>query len=508
MGVINSILSWWMKKRMHQIELFVKYPIDVQQDVFMNLIDNAAQTEFGKHYDFQSITSIEEFANRIPVQTYEQLYPWIERSMLGETNLLWPTSVKWFAKSSGTTNAKSKYIPITEESLDQCHFKAGKDMLSVYCLANPDTNIFDGKCLTMGGSYQPNSLNTSSYLGDLSAVVMQNLPFWAEIHRTPDLEVALLDKWEEKIDRIVEQTMHQNVTSLAGVPTWTLLVLQRLLEKTGKKTVNEVWPNLEVYFHGGINFKPYHEEFKSILNLPNMHFFESYNASEGFFGVQDQIHSKEMLLMLDYGIYYEFIPRSEMHLDTPKTITLAQVKTDEIYAMVISTNGGLWRYLIGDTIKFTSTEPYRFIIIGRTKHYINAFGEELMINNADFALEAACLVTGATIRDYTAAPVFLTTNSKGCHEWAIEFITPPSCLTVFSEILDAKLKEVNSDYEAKRQNNLALTLPIVKSLPTGVFYQWLKKRDKLGGQHKIPRLANDRKFIEEILALSKELPLT
>lgn len=504
MSVLNSVLSWFMKKRMHQMDLFIKYPIEVQQDVLRKLLSSAKSTEWGKKYDYVSIKTPEDYRQRVPVSAYEQLQPYIERVMRGEQQILWPSEVRWFAKSSGTTNDRSKFIPVTEEALEDCHYKGTKDLLSIYCNLNPDTQMFSGKGLTIGGSHQINQLNSDSYYGDLSAVLMQNLPFWAEFIRTPELSVALLEHWEDKVIKIGQETLNQNVTNLAGVPTWLIVLFKWMLEHTGKSNMLEIWPNLEVYFHGGVSFTPYREQFKELIPSDKMWYMETYNASEGFFGITDQPNSSEMLLMLDYGIYFEFMDPADVGQAFPKTYTLEEVEVDRSYAVIISTNAGLWRYLIGDTIRFTCLNPFRFLISGRTKHFINAFGEELIIENAEGALQTACLATGATIRDYTAGPVFLTSGSKGGHEWLIEYEHKPSDQALFNQLLDQKLRELNSDYDAKRQKDLALVAPLVHVMPDGTFYNWMKKRGKLGGQNKVPRLANERKFVEDILAFMQQ----
>jgi hypothetical protein len=505
MSVLNSVLSWFMKKRMHQMELFIKYPIEVQEDVLSKLLSSAKNTEWGKKYDYGSIKTAQDYRQRVPVSTYEQLQPYIERVMRGEQQILWPSEVRWFAKSSGTTNDRSKFIPVSEEALEDCHYKGTKDLLSIYCNLNPDTQMFSGKGLTIGGSHQINHLNSDSYYGDLSAVLMQNLPFWAEFIRTPELSVALLEHWEDKVVKIGQETLNQNVTNLVGVPTWLIVLFKWMLEHSGKSNILEIWPNLEVYFHGGVNFTPYREQFKQLIPSDKMWYMETYNASEGFFGITDQPNSSEMLLMLDYGIYFEFMDPADVGQEFPKTYTLEEVEIERSYAVIISTNAGLWRYLIGDTIRFTCLNPFRFLISGRTKHFINAFGEELIIENAEGALQTACLATGATIRDYTAGPVFLTSDSKGGHEWLVEFEHKPSDQALFNDLLDQKLRELNSDYDAKRQNDLALVAPLVHVMPDGTFYNWMKMRGKLGGQNKVPRLANERKFVDEILAFTRQM---
>lgn len=501
MEFINSILSWIMKKRIHQIEFFIKYPTEVQEEWLHSLVNNAKNTEWGKMYDYKSIQSINDFKQRVPIQNYDTLKPYIERMLKGEQNVLWPSEIKWFAKSSGTTSDKSKFIPVSTESLEECHYKGGKDLLSIYCHNKPETKIFTGKCLVLGGSHQINHLNEDSQYGDLSAVLIKNLPIWAEFHRTPDLSIALMDNWEEKIEKMANSTIPVNVTNISGVPTWTVILAKRILEITGKNNLLEVWPNLELYFHGAVNFAPYREQFKKLIPSDNMYYLETYNASEGFFGIQDQINSTEMLLMLDYGIYYEFIPMDELDKEHPNTLSLAEVELNKNYALVISTNAGLWRYMIGDTIKFTSLSPFRIQITGRTKHFINAFGEELIIDNAENALVVACRETGAIIKDYTAGPIYFGDSSTGGHEWIIEFEKMPDDVENFKLLLDNNLKKLNSDYEAKRKGDMALQFPTIHIAESQTFYNWMKSKGKLGGQHKVPRLSNDRKYLDELLPL-------
>lgn len=503
MGLINSILTWVMKKRIHQIELFIKYPHEVQEELLKKLLQTAKGTEVGRKYDFASIDRYDQFHDRVPVSTYEEIFPYIDRLMRGEQNILWPSEIKWFSKSSGTTNARSKFIPVSPEALEDCHFKGGKDMLSIYVNNYPDTKIFDGKGLAVGGSYQlnENDPSASSFYGDVSAVIMQNLPQWAEFIRTPSLNTALMTNWEEKIEKLARETIDVNVTSMSGVPTWTVLLLQRILEIQKKKTITEVWPNLEVFFHGAVSFKPYKTLFNTLIPDKRMNYWETYNASEGFFGIQDQTGSEELLLMLDYGIFYEFIPMDEFGNKNPKAIRLSEVELGKNYVMVISTNAGLWRYNIGDTIKFTSLSPYRIKISGRTKHFMNAFGEEVIVENAEAAISQACEATGAVIDNFTAAPVYLQEGKKGGHEWIIEFKAKPKKLTEFTHTLDATLRSINSDYDAKRAHDLALVMPVVHDVPQGTFYQWMKKRGKLGGQNKVPRLSNSREYVEDILTL-------
>ena len=489
-----------MKKRIHDIELFRKYPHEVQQELFHELISKARGTEWGKKYGYKDGLSVREFQERVPITTYEDLYPLIERVMKGEQNILWPSKVEWFAKSSGTTNARSKYIPVSPESLEDCHYKGGKDMLSIYVNLYPDTKLFTGKGLSIGGSHRPSELNAKVNCGDVSAVIMQNLPIWAEAIRTPPLKIALMDKWEEKIEKMVEVTVQENVTSFSGVPTWTYILLKRILEVTGKDNILDVWPNLELFTHGAVAFGPYRQMFRDIIPSSTMNYLEVYNASEGFFGIQDQAGTEdEMLLMLDYGIYYEFIPMDQFEEEQPKTLTLDQVELGKNYALVISTNAGLWRYKIGDTIRFTNLNPYRIKISGRTKHFINAFGEEVIVENAETAIIRACQATEAVISNFTAAPVYMESGKRGGHEWLIEFEREPNSLEQFTKVLDETLREVNSDYDAKRQNDIALQEPIVHVAPKGTFMNWLRDKGKLGGQNKIPRLSNTREYLDEML---------
>ena len=502
MALLNSIASWWMKKRMDQIELFMKYPYDVQNECLRKLISTAKDTEWGKTYDYKNISKSNQFINNVPLQDYDSLKPFIDRMRKGEQKLLWSSDIKWFAKSSGTTNDKSKYIPVSEESLDECHYNGGRDMIAIHCSLTPETQLFTGKNLALAGSLLTDNFGKyESQNGDLSAIVINNLPIWAEYFRAPELSIALMDKWDEKLDKLARSTMNENMVSLAGVPSWMLLIMKRVLIESGKKSISEVWPNLEVYFHGGVNFHPYKEQFKKLFQKDDFNYLELYNATEGFFGIQDQQNSDELLLMLDYGIYYEFIPFDHLGSKNSIAIQLHQVELNINYALVISTNAGLWRYELGDTIKFTSLNPFRFKITGRTKHFINAFGEEVIVDNTDKALQIACDKTNAQIIEYTVAPIYMNGNNNGAHEWLIEFEEPPKSIELFTEMLDNALKSINSDYEAKRYQNIALNKPIIKTLPKGTFYRWFELKDKLGGQHKVPRLSNERKYVEEIISL-------
>jgi phenylacetate-coenzyme A ligase PaaK-like adenylate-forming protein len=500
MAILNSIASWLMKKRMHQVELFMKYPHDVQNEWLLDLVSKAKDTEFGKLHDFKSINNYEQFKQNIPLHDYETLKPYIERTRRGEQNLLWSSEIKWFAKSSGTTD-KSKFIPVSKEFLDGCHYNGGRDMITFHCINNDDTQLFTGKNLALGGSFKTDSFGDyNSYHGDVSAIIIQNLPMWAEYFRAPAVDIALMDNWEDKLEKMAESMVNENVTSLAGVPSWMLVLIKRILELKKVDSLKDVWPNLEVYFHGGVSFMPYKELFEKLFDNSNMAYMQLYSASEGFFGIQDERISDEMLLMLDYGIYYEFIPVSELSKEQPKVYNLTQVELNKDYAMLISTNAGLWRYQVGDTIRFTNLTPYRFMVSGRTKQHINVFGEELMIHNVEQALKWACEKTKAHIVDFTVAPVFMN-QQTGAHEWLIEFEQHPNNLDYFTSVLDDHLKQNNSDYEAKRFNNYVLHIPIIKILAKGTFYNWLKSHNKLGGQFKVPRLSNNRKIVEEVLSI-------
>ncbi len=500
--LVNSIASWFLKKRFHQIELFLKYPNEVQNELLLDLVDEARDTEIGKRYGFSSIKDYETFRDRVPISTYESYEDLIERSRLGQQNIFWPKPIKWFAKSSGTTNAKSKFIPVSSDSLEDCHYAASKDLLCMYLNNNEDSQLFTGKSLRLGGSKELYKENGTIF-GDLSAILIDNMPFWAEFSSTPSSKVSLMSDWEYKMQAIVDETIAENVTSLAGVPSWMLVLLNNVLDTTGKSSLFEVWPNLEVYFHGGVSFVPYVDQYKAILPRPDFRYYEIYNASEGFFAIQDQNNSNELLLMLDYGIFYEFIPMDTYGTPNEKVIKLSEVEKGKNYAMIITTNGGLWRYKIGDTVRFTSTNPYRIKVSGRTKHHINVFGEELIIENAEDALKKVCSKTNSKIVDFTAAPIFMSGKEKGAHEWLIEFKKPPDDMSYFNELLDNALKSLNSDYEAKRYNNITLNKPTIHVARTKLFYDWLKQHNKLGGQHKIPRLSNTRDYMDELLELNR-----
>lgn len=499
--IVNSIASWFLKKRFHQIELFLKYPNEVQNELLLSLIDIAKNTQFGKAYDFASIKNYQTFAARVPIKNYDGWQDDIERSRRGEHNIFWPTPIKWFAKSSGTTRAKSKFIPVSIESLEDCHYAASKDLLCMYLNNNEGSQMFTGKSLRLGGSKELYKENGTVF-GDLSAILIDNMPFWAEYSSTPSSKVSLMSDWEYKMQAIVNETINEKVTSLAGVPSWMLVLLNNVLETTGKTNLFDVWPNLEVYFHGGVSFDPYVDQYKKILPKKDFKYYEIYNASEGFFAIQDQNNSNELLLMLDYGIFYEFIPMDIYATSQEQAIPLSQVQLNKNYAVIITTNAGLWRYKIGDTVRFTSLNPYRIKVSGRTKHHINVFGEELIIENAENAFKKVCKRTKAEIVDYTAAPIFMEGKAKGAHEWLIEFKTPPKDINYFNELFDNALKALNSDYEAKRYNNITLNKPTIHIARKNLFHDWLKQHDKLGGQHKVPRLSNTRDYIDDLLSLN------
>jgi len=505
MQIINSIVTWLNFKRLYQIDLFKKFPYDAQREVLFNLVDTAKRTEFGEKHDFKSIDSIEKFQERVPIHPYEELKPYVDRLLKGEQNIMWPTDIKWFAKSSGTTNDKSKFIPVSRETLEDAHFRGGKDILALYTNNYPETGIFKGKGLTLGGSHEINKINNESFYGDLSAILIENLPFWTYFIRTPRQEIALMSEWEEKMERITDATLKENVTSLAGVPSWMLVLIRYILDKTGKNNLLEIWPNLELFTHGGVSFDPYREQYEKLIPTSNMNYLETYNASEGFFAIQDSPDSNEMLLMLDYGIFYEFIPVEQIDQPNPKVLHIDDVELNKNYAIVISTNSGLWRYLIGDTVTFTSLYPHKIKISGRTKHFINAFGEEVIIDNAEKALTEATNQTGALIKDYTAAPIFMDEDKKGGHQWLIDFEKMPADIEKFTNILDITLQKANSDYEAKRYKDITLDRPLVTIAKKNLFYNWLKSKGKIGGQNKVPRLANNRQYMDELLELNKQV---
>lgn len=486
---------------MNLIHAWMDYPLDSQLRVFRRLIQSAKETQWGKQYDYSTVRNPDQYRSRVPVQDYDSLKPYFLRMMGGENQVLWNTPIRWFSKSSGTTSDRSKFIPMSRESVEECHFKGGRDLLTAYCSSVSGSRLLRGKGIIVGGSHHPNASNQFTSSGDLSAVLMQNMTFFAQWFRTPALAVALMDDWEKKLDALARATMNEDVTNLSGVPTWTMLLLKKVLELKGKDNIADVWPNLELYIHGGVSFTPYRKEFNELIRHANMHYYQTYNASEGFFAFQLAKDDDDMLLHLNNGIFYEFIPEAEFSREQPRTQLLHEVTEGVNYGLLISTCGGLWRYNVGDTIRFTSIRPYKVQVTGRLKHFINAFGEEVIVDNADRALAEACQATGAEVRDYTVAPIFLTTQHKGGHEWLIEFARSPGDLKAFTSVLDASLRRINSDYDAKRQHDLALLPPRIRLLPEHSFYSWLKSKNKLGGQNKVPRLSNDRKYADEILQM-------
>ena len=496
---INTVTSWFLKKRIHQIELFIKFPHEVQNEVLINLVKSAKSTFIGKKYNFEKIKNYQDFSNQVPITNYEDISELIERSRMGEKNIFWPSEIKWFAKSSGTTNSKSKFIPISNESLDHCHYSANKDLLCLYLYNNPNSKLFEGKNLRLGGSKSTYKENGTIY-GDLSAILIENMPIWADFSSTPSKKTTLLADWELKMPAIIQESINENVTSLAGVPSWMLSLLNKVLDYTNKQYINEIWPNLEVYFHGGVSFSPYIDQYKNILNSNIVQYYEIYNASEGFFAVQDRNDSKEMLLMLNYGVFYEFIPMDNYNDDN--IIGLDKVNININYAIVITTNAGLWRYKIGDTIRFTCLNPFRIVVTGRTKHFINVFGEEVIIENSDRVIQKISKKLDLKIIDYTVAPVYMDGKKKGRHQWLIEFSEKTTKLEEITNMIDVFLKQENSDYEAKRYNNISLEKPEIILAKTGLFYNWMKNKNKLGGQNKIPRLSNSRNYMEELIILN------
>jgi hypothetical protein len=499
MKLLSPAISKLARLRHWRIKNWINHPVAAQREVLQGLVTAAQYTDFGKKYHFSRLFTVKDFKKSIPIHEYEDISPYIQRMMDGEENVLWNTPVTWFAKSSGTTNDKSKFIPVSDESLQENHYQASKDVLTNYYNNFPASDLLTGKGLVVGGSHQVSKINDEIQCGDLSAVLMQNSPFWGQWIRTPELSIALLDEWENKIEKLAQVTAEENVTSLAGVPTWTLLLLKRILEIKQKKTIKEVWPNLELYINGGVSFIPYREQFELLIGAP-INYLEIYNASEGFIAAQENPDDEGMTLFTEHGIFYEFMPVEEYSKPNPKTVGLDKVVLHKNYALVISTTGGLWRYLIGDTVKFTSINPYKILITGRLKHYMNAFGEEVIVDNSDKAITMAAQKTNSIVTDYTAAPVYFTQNSNGAHEWLIEFEKAPEDIDAFTRELDTALKSVNSDYEAKRHKDIALGMPRIHALPAGAFTSWLRSKNKMGGQHKVPRLSNDRKILEEILS--------
>lgn len=503
MNTTKILDKLYFSKRRKAIERYANCAEEIQQGVLHRLLTEAKDTEWGKKHGYSDAMRYQGFADNVDVNTYEELKGYIQRMREGESDILWPGKVRWFAKSSGTTNDKSKFIPVSATGLKDTHYMGGKDSVASYLGINPNSNLFSGKSLILGGSHAPNLNTPKSLVGDLSAILIENVPKPVNLTRIPKKKVALLSDFEEKRDRIAEFAMTQNVTNISGVPSWMMAVLKRILELSGEKTLDKVWPNLEVFFHGGVAFTPYREQYKNIITLPGMHYMETYNASEGFFGVQTDLSDPAMTLMLDYGVFYEFMPLDQLDKPNPTVVPIWGVETGVNYAMLISTSCGLWRYMIGDTVKFTSKNPYKFIITGRTKHFINAFGEELIVDNAEKGLEQACIATGAQVKDYTAAPIFMDAAAKCRHQWVIEFVKRPASIDEFASILDRSLQAINSDYEAKRYKDITLQPLEIIEARNGLFDAWLKGKGKLGGQHKIPRLSNSRDYIDELIKLNK-----
>ncbi len=499
MSVINTVINKFNARRLNRIEYFKTHPFPVQEATLFELIEKAKDTEWGKKYGFDRMRDIERFATTVPLQTYENIRPYVDRIRNGEQNVLWPSRIIWFAKSSGTTEDKSKFIPVSKEALAACHYRGGYDVLAIYGVQNPKTKVFTHKTLTLGGSRQINREADHSYFGDLSAILIRNVPRWVNILKTPPAEVTLLPDFDEKLKQIAEIAVKQNVVAFTGVPSWNMVLMKHILEYTGKKNILEVWPNMELFIHGGVSFEPYREQYRRLFPSDKMHYFETYNASEGFFALQDDPADEGMLLMLDYGVFYEFIPAEQVGTENPEVLTIDRVEKGKNYALVITTNAGLWRYVIGDTVVFTSLYPHKIKISGRTKQFINAFGEEVIVDNAEKALKEACRATGAIVSEYTAGPVYMDSKHNGAHEWLIEFEKEPDDLSLFTQTLDKSLCSLNSDYEAKRHKNITLRMPVVHVMPRGAFYEWMKNRGKLGGQNKVPRLANDRKYLDDIL---------
>lgn len=499
----TSLLNSIFKLRAKKIDKFATEAEAIQHRVLMELVGKAAHTEWGKEHNYGTIRSYDDFASNVSIQDYESLKGYIDRMRHGERDILWRGDCRWFAKSSGTTNDKSKFIPVTADGLKTVHYAGGRDSVALYLRLNPASRLFSGKALILGGSHAPNYNLPNSLVGDLSAILIENIMPLVNLIRVPNKKIALLSDFEEKMDRIARTTCMSNVTNISGVPSWMMAVLKHMLEITGKKSVDEVWPNLEVFFHGGVAFTPYREQYKQLIRSSNMHYLETYNASEGFFGIQNDFADPSMLLMIDYGVFYEFVPFEELGSPSAKAVPLWDVEVGRNYAMLISTTCGLWRYMIGDTVRFTSKDPYKFVITGRTKHFINVFGEELIVDNAEQGLAKACAETGAQVADYTAAPVYMDSDAQCRHQWLIEFSRRPDSLEKFVEILDTTLQQINSDYEAKRYKNITMQCLEVIPAREGLFNEWLKSKGKLGGQHKVPRLSNSRDYISELLEMNR-----
>ncbi len=503
---LNAAFRWFIRKRMMNIERVRSRPVELQRHLFNRLLLEGKSTAFGAEHGFRSMRSLREFQRQVPIRTYDEFKPYIQRAQQGELGVLWPGETRWFAKSSGTSSDRSKFLPVTEASLRGCHYKGGKDLLALFCNQRPQAELYDGKHLILGGSSALHDTGSGGFTGDLSAIIVRNLPFWVEARRTPSRDIALMENWEEKVDALARATLREDVRILAGVPSWMLVVAKRVLELSQANALGDVWPNLQLYMHGGVSFEPYRAEFDALIGETRLPFdcLETYNASEGFFGLQDRLDGDDMLMMLDYGIYFEFVPMSEWDSESQQALELRELEVGEEYALVISTNAGLWRYALGDVVRITETHPFRMQVVGRTTSYLNAFGEEVMVAQSERAIAEASTLADAHVRDYTAAPVFMNLEETGAHEWCIEFSKPPAGgMALFMECLDASLRRQNSDYDAKRTAELALRFPIGHAVAAGTFDGWLQAKGKLGGQHKVPRLANDRAIVDALLAGQK-----
>jgi hypothetical protein len=497
-----SLSNLAFSRRRHAVRNFMERPFLVQAKVFRYLLKQGRRTTWGKNYNYQQIKNVAQYQEVVPISRYEDIQPYIEKLLRGEKNLLWPGKIKYFSKSSGTTSSKSKYIPVSSCALKDCHYRGGRSLFAMYFAQNLNSNLLLGQNFALGGSRQDAEIGADKYIADVSVILMKNLPWWAQLRRSPRFSVASMSEWEAKLARIAEIIAYQNIVSLSGVPSWNLILAKKILEMTGKNNLREVWPNLEVFVHGGTSFCPYRAQFEALIPGPNMHYLEVYNASEGFFAFQDDLSRADMLLFLNGGVFYEFVPLEELDSPKPRALTLEQVELGKNYALVISTNAGLWRYLIGDTVKFTSLSPFRIVVTGRTKSFINACGEELVVENADQALAVTCQRCQALVKEYSAAPLYNSGTAAACHQWLFEFEQEPQDWLEFGRILDEELKARNSDYEAKRHKDLNLSAPVLIKARPGLFYDWLKERRRLGGQAKIPRLANDRQIMEALLSFN------
>lgn len=502
MGLTRTIITQYLKQHIKSIFRYMEHPHDVQGKWLKQLLRKAENTAWGKQYDYRSIQTLRAFQERVPLSSYDELKPYIQQMMRGEKDILWPGTTRWFSKSSGTTSDKSKFIPVSNENLDNCHLRGPRDTMALWHNSRPGSKIFNGYGLVMGGSHYRYGEHPATHIGDISAIMLQRMPWYAKYVHSPSIKVALMSEWEEKIERMAHEVIKRNMTSMSGVPTWTIVLFRRILEITGKKNLLEVFPNLELYIHGGVSFAPYEKQFREFLPSRDMGYWEVYNSSEGYFGTRCQEDDDDMLLLLNNGIFYEFIPMSVFGTERQYAISLEEVQTGENYALVISSNSGLWRYIVGDTVTFTSTQPYKIQITGRTKHFINAFGEEVMVSNTDAAIARTCRAFDVEIREYTVAPIYLSHEGKGGHEWAVEFSKRPDNMAAFVEALDHNLQQVNSDYEAKRYRDMALECLRLREVPPNTFHNWLKSRGKYGGQHKVPRLSNNREILEQILAFA------